>query len=459
MFGFEVARGPVGPTGSFENCYDCEDFLLAGWQPALRLMIQSKYFIFTVLALITGIYFKTDPQTHFNEIPGSVSHDWPQWRGPNRDGISKETGVLKTWPAAGPRVVWRVQLGEGFSSLALARGYAYTMFSKGNDEHLVCFDANTGAEKWRFRTDDKYRNSWGNGPRVTPAVVGDHVYTVSANAKLYALDAKTGTKLWQHDLPKEFGGSIPDLGYSSSPLVAGDLLLVAGCGGQDQSILAFNRKDGRLVWSSYHDHPGYSSPIMISAQSVSQAVFFMGSSVAAVSPADGKVLWNYSWRSSDYENTATPVFIPNDKLFFSSPHPRAEGTAVLQVTASNGRVNAAPMWKNNVMQLHFASAVLHANFLYGTDRYILKCIDARTGEQKWQQRGFGEGSLILVDGHLLVLGTSGNLALAEAAPEAYKEKAGAQILKGRCFTPPAFSNGHLYLRNETEMVCLSLFKP
>jgi len=419
-------------------------------------MIQKEYFTFIVLPLIISIFFIQGHRTQFNETPNPNRHDWPQWRGPNRDGVSKETDLLKTWPAAGPRVVWRVQLGEGFSSIALARGYAYTMFSKGNDEHLVCFDANSGAEKWRFRTDDKYRNSWGNGPRVTPAVVGDHVYTVSANARLYALDAKTGARLWQHNLPGEFGGYIPELGYSNSPLIAGDLLLVAGCGGQDQSILGFNRKDGRLVWASCNDHPGYSSPIMISVQSISQAVFFMGSSIVSVSPSDGKILWNYSWRSSDYENTATPLFIPNDKLFFSSPHPRAEGTVVLQVMASGGRVNAAPIWKNNVMQLHFASAVLHENFLYGTDRYILKCIDARTGEQKWQQRGFGEGALILVDGHLLVLGTSGNLALVEATPETYKEKTSAQILKGRCFTPPAFADGKLYLRNETEIVCLNL---
>ena len=422
-------------------------------------MLQSKYSISVILPIILIIYLQQDTETQFNEKLNSINHDWPQWRGPNRDGVSKETEILKTWPSAGPRVAWRVQLGEGFSSIAIARGHAYTTFSKGNDEHLVCFDANTGAEKWRFRTGDKFRNSWGNGPRATPTVAGDHVYTISAHAKLYALDAQTGARSWQHDLPKEFGGSIPDLGYSNSPLVAGELLLVAGCGGSNQSILAFSRQDGRLAWSSYSDHPGYSSPVMISTQNVSQAIFFMGSSIAAVSPVDGKLLWNYTWRSSDYENTATPVFIPNDKLFFSSPHPRAEGTAVLQVTASNGRLTVTPVWKNNVMQLHFASAVLHETFLYGTDRYILKCIDARTGEQKWQQRGFGEGSLIMVDGHLLVLGTSGNLALAEAAPEAYREKASVQILKGRCFTPPAFANGKLYLRNETEIVCLNLSEP
>lgn len=419
-------------------------------------MTQSKYFVFVALHLSIIIYFKQDSKTQFSETPYPNHHDWPQWRGPNRDGISKETGLLKTWPAAGPAVVWRVQLGEGFSSIALVNGYAYTMFSKGNDEHLVCFDATNGNEKWRFCTDDKYRNSWGNGPRVTPTVSGGYVYTVSANAKLYALDAKTGARLWQHDLPKEFGGYVPDLGYSNSPLVEGDLILVTGCGGQDQSIIAFNRKDGRLVWSSYHGHPGYSSPIMISAHNIRQAFFFTGSTIVALAPNDGAFLWKYPWTSNDYENTATPVFIPADKLFFSSAHPREEGTTVLKIKTADGKLSVAPVWQNNVMQLHFASAVLHGDFLYGTDRYILKCIDARIGGQKWQQRGFGEGSLIFVDGHLLVLGTSGNLALVEATPEAYKEKAAAQILRGRCFTPPAFSQGRLYLRNETEMVCLDL---
>ncbi|MGH7456504.1 MAG: PQQ-binding-like beta-propeller repeat protein, partial [bacterium] len=250
--------------------------------------------------------------------------------------------------------------------------------------------------------------------------------------------------------------AIPDLGYSNSPIIDGELLLVTGLGGMNRSLLAFDKMTGRRVWSSHQDHPGYSSPIIISAHGVRQAVFFTGTKIVAVSPADGKVLWTHPWRTDSFENVATPIFISNDKLFFSSAHPKEAGSAVLQIKATNGKVNAETVWKNNLMQHHFASSVFYKGFLYGTDRAILKCVDAGTGKGMWKQRGFGEGSLIFADGHLIVLGTSGNLALVEATPAAYKEKAGAQILNGKCFTAPALANGKLYLRNETEMICLDL---
>ncbi len=420
--------------------------------PTLFCMPHFRNLCLTILPLFFNFHFPLAAQIKSNH----VQHDWPQWRGLNRDGISRETGLLKTWPNDGPKVLWRVPLGEGYSSISIANGLAYTMYDKGNDEYLACFEAASGKEKWRLRTDDKYRNGWGNGPRATPLVEGNFVYAISAHAKLYACDAKTGAVLWQHDLIKKFGGRNPDLGYSNSPLIEGELLLVNGCGGQDRAILAFDKRSGRLVWSSYDDHPGYSSPISILSNGVRQTVFFTGTSIVAVSPNDGRLFWTYPWRTNDYENVATPVFIANDKLFFSSAHPKEAGSAVLQIKAANGKVNVETVWKNNVMQHHFASSVFYKGFLYGTDRSILKCIEENTGREMWKQRGFGEGSLIFADGHLIVLGTSGNIALVEATPVAYKEKAGAQILRGRCYTAPALANGRLYLRNETEMVCLDL---
>lgn len=385
-----------------------------------------------------------------------IAHDWPQWRGPQRDGKSLETGLLKTWPQEGPRILWRAPLGEGYSGIAIANGLGYTMYDEGNDEYLVCFDAKSGQRRWRVRTDKKFRNSWGNGPRVTPLIESEMVYTLSAHAKLYALDAKTGAHVWQHDLVRKLNDENPDLGYSNSPVIEGDLLLVTGLGGANRSLLAFNKNTGELVWSSHNDHPGYSSPIVITVLGLRQAVFFTGTEIASVSPADGKIFWRQPWRTDSYENVATPVFISPDKLFFSSAHPKDAGAAVLQMNVNNNAVSVTPVWKSNVMQHHFASSVLHENYLYGTDRYILKCVDSRTGEQKWQQRGFGEGSLIFADGHLIVLGTSGNLALVEATSTAYREKARAQVLRGKCFTAPALAHGKLYLRNESEIVCVAL---
>jgi outer membrane protein assembly factor BamB len=277
-------------------------------------------------------------------------------------------------------------------------------------------------------------------------------------------------------------------------VVEGDLLLVNGCGGQERPILAFDRKTGRLKWSSHTGHPGYSSPIVVSSQGVRQAIFFTGTSIASVSPADGKVFWTYHWRTNDYENVATPVFIAQDKIFFSSAHPHEMGAAVLQIKTvtvqprlgrglhsarheesmlrpsrsrsgwmaeqllktKQSQVKVEPLWKSHVMQHHFSSSVLYEGFLYGTDRAILKCIEASTGREIWKQRGFGEGSLIFADGHLFVLSTSGTLALVEATPAAYREKARAQILTGKCYTAPSLAAGKLYLRNESEMVCLDL---
>lgn len=413
------------------------------------MKIQSHYRT-PVLLLLFAL------ATVCNDESLAQTHDWPQFRGAHRDGKSRETDLLKTWPASGPQVVWRAPLGEGYSSVAIANGAAFTMFDAGNDEYLACFDAATGKEKWRVRTDVKFRNSWGNGPRATPTIVAGLVYTVSANAKLYAVEAQSGKIIWQHDLPREYGGSRPDLGYSNSPLVEGDLLLVTGCGGANRSLLAFESKSGALRWAAYSDHPGYSSPIVIEAQGERQAVFFAGTSIVAVAPREGKVRWTYPWRTNDYENVATPVFFSNDKLFFSSAHPQVAGSAVLQLKTSNAQIAAEAVWQSNVMQHHFASSIFHEGFLYGTDRAILKCIEANTGKERWQQRGFGEGSLIFADGHLLVLGTNGTLALVEATPAAYREKARAQILSGKCYTAPALAHGRLYLRNEEEMVCLVL---
>lgn len=384
------------------------------------------------------------------------THDWPQFRGPQRDGKSRESGLLKNWPASGPQVVWRVPLGEGYSSVSIANGAAFTMFDAGNDEYLAGFDAATGKEKWRVRTDEKFRNSWGNGPRATPTLVAGLIYAVSANAKFYAVEAHSGKIVWRRDLPREYGGSVPQLGYSNSPLVEDDLVLVIGCGGANRSLLAFERKSGALHWAAYSDHPGYSSPIMIEARNRRQAVFFAGTSIVAVTPREGRVLWTYPWRTNDYENVATPVFFSNDKLFFSSAHPHAAGAAVLQIKTDNGTASAQALWQSNVMQHHFSSAIFHEGHLYGADRAILKCIEAETGKEIWRQRGFGEAALIFADGHLLVLGTSGTLALVEATPKAYREKARAQVLSGKCYTAPALAHGRLYLRNEEERLCLEL---
>ena len=396
--------------------------------------------------------------------------DWPQWRGPDKDGISRETGFLKEWPDGGPQVLWRVPLGEGFSGISVVGGRAYTMFSEGDDEFVVCLNASNGEEIWRFRSDINYIESMGgNGPRATPTIDGELLFTVTAQGKLYALNTKNGEKVWSHDLQGEFGSKIPRWGTCTSPLVEGKMLLVEVGGSDGKSIVAFDKKNGDIVWNSHTDLLGYSSPIAATISGIRQFIVFTGTQLVSVSPENGQLYWKYPWQTQYDVNAATPVFIPPDKIFISSGY--GKGAAVVQVKVAVSPKSSAQenegekirveikveeIWKNEDMKNHFATSVLHGDYLYGFDNAILKCIDANTGREKWKTRGYGKGTLMLADDHLIILSDRGKLGLAEATPSAYNEVASAEILSGLCWTVPTLANGKLYARNEKEMVCLDM---
>jgi outer membrane protein assembly factor BamB len=389
------------------------------------------------------------------ESEESTHAEWHQWRGPNRDGISVDTGIRQNWPAEGPKELWRIPLGEGFSSISISNGRAYTMYAKGEDEIVVCLDAKTGKEIWRYLDDYLFENrQGGNGPRSTPTVDGDKVYVLSAYGRLVALDASTGTQLWDYDLTKAFESRMPQHGFATSPIVEGDLLLVEAGGTDGRAIIAFNKENGNIVWNAQNDGPAYSSPITVTTHDTRQTIFFTADGLVSVSPEDGGVYWRYTWHTSFDVNTATPIFISPDKIFISSGYDT--GAAVVQIKESDGKFTACEVWRTRVMKNHFSSSVLHEGYLYGFDNAILKCIDANTGEEQWKVRGFGKGSLVYADGHFIVLGESGNLALVEAAHTEYLEIAQTQVLNGRCWTPPTVSGGKLYLRNHEELVCLDL---
>jgi outer membrane protein assembly factor BamB len=387
-------------------------------------------------------------------LNSQASAQWPQWRGPNRDGISSETGLLKTWPEDGPQVLWRIPAGEGFAGIAVAAGRAYTLFGQGDDEFVVCLEASSGKELWRFRADTIFTESHGNGPRSTPTVEGDRVFGLSTKGKLYALNSTSGEKVWQRDFVAEFGSSVPSWGFSTSPLVEGELLLVEVGGAAGKSIVAFDKKSGDVVWTSHTDKPAYSSPVATTFNDTRQILFMTASHLVGVAPADGQVYWKYPWSAHGGINVATPILVPGDQIFLSAAYDY--GAVLLKMKAADGGIGVEEVWRSKVMKNHFNSSVLHEGYLYGFDNAILKCIEANTGANQWEARGFGKGSLTLADGHLIVLGEEGKLGLIEVSPEAYKEKASAQVLEGRCWTVPTLAGGKLYLRNGKEMICLDV---
>jgi len=384
----------------------------------------------------------------------ATAEDWPQFRGVARDGVSSETGLARSWPESGPPVRWNVDLGAGYSGLAVVDGRLFTLFSEGKDEFAVSLDAATGEERWRKRIDDAWNDRMGDGPRSTPTVDGERVYALSSGGKLWAFAAAGGDVVWSLDLRKDYAAKPPRWGASTSPLVEGKLLIVDAGGGDGSSVVAFDKTTGKEVWRSQDDKPGYSAPIAITVSGVRQVIVFTGSRVVSLAPQDGSLYWDMPWKTAYDVNAATPVFVPPDKLFVSSGYDH--GAVLLRLEAADGKVVPRQVWDTRTMKNQFSSSVLHDGHLYGFDDKTLRCIAVETAETKWRERGFGHGSLLYADGHLIVLGDDGRLALIEATAAGYRLRSSFQLFDAKTWTMPTLVDGTLYVRDEKRLVALDV---
>jgi outer membrane protein assembly factor BamB len=385
----------------------------------------------------------------------STGADWPRFRGPEQSGISAETGLLRSWPESGPKVVWKKPIGSGFSTVAVVGEALYTMAVEGESEMAYRLRASDGEVVWRVPLGPVFPEIFGNGPRSTPTVDGDVVYVLAAPGRLHALKTKDGSRLWEMDLVKELGSPTPQRGFASSPLVDGDLLLLEAGGTEGRAVVALDKKTGKIRWSALNGEAGYVTPLAVTIDGVRQYVFIRTAEGDIVSLLpDGKVHWQYSWQAGAI---ASPVFIPPNRIFASATDDI--GAVLLEIGKADGKATVREVWKNRLMRNHFSSSVLYQGHIYGFDNASLKCIVAETGEQKWVQRGYGKGSLILADGLLYILSDQGQLLLAEATPEGFHEKGRIQVLEGRTWTAPVLSHGRLYLRNDKEMIVVDVRTP
>jgi outer membrane protein assembly factor BamB len=384
--------------------------------------------------------------------------DWPHYRGPAQDGRSSET-IAKAWPASGPKVLWRQPLGQGFSGISVVAGKAYTLYGAGADELVLALDATSGKTLWKTRLDANRADDMGGGPRSTPTVAGDRVYVLGAKGKLAALEAAGGKILWSVDLVATYGARIPQWGVSVSPVVEGDLLLVDVGGKENHSVMGFEKATGKMRWASQTGEPGYSVPLVTELAGTRQALFFTGSGLVAVDPASGKFFWRVPWKTDYNVNAAMPVIVPPDKVFISSAYDT--GAGFYQITKDGSGWKTAEIWKSRGMQNHFNSSVLIDGHLYGFDRSRLKCIRVADGQERWNQSGFNRGSLLYVDGHLLVLGERGELALVKANPDSYQEIGKTKVFPDgdKTWTMPTLAGGRLYVRSEAQLVALDLQNP
>lgn len=378
------------------------------------------------------------------EAFGQAGGDWPQWRGPNRDGISKETGLLKEWPTGGPPLVWKATgAGGGYSSFSISNGQLYTMGLRGDREYIIAFSVATGKEVWATPHGSAFRNDRGDGPRGTPTVDGERLYALGGNGDLSCLDAKTGRSIWTMNVLSKFGGSNTRWGISESPLVIGEKVLV-NAGGPGASIVALKKTDGSLIWKSQSDEAGYSSAIPVEVNGATQVVFFTGSRAVGLDLRDGRLLWEYSRPSNDVANIATPVARGN-RVFISSDY--GTGGGVVEIKADG---KAQEVYFTKEMRNHHSSTVLIGDYLYGFSSSILTAMRFDTGEIAWRDRSVGKGSLVFADGNLYCFSENGVVGLVEANPAAYREKGRFQIKQGSLptWTHPVVAGGRLYLRDQ-----------
>lgn len=379
----------------------------------------------------------------FVHFHGSIlADDWPQWRGPERTGISRETGWIAKWPAEGPKRLWEAPVGVGYSSMAVSQGKVYTMGNVHDVDVVSCFEAETGKLVWKHEYDCLAKDPNGyHGTRCTPTVDGSRVYTVSRQGHFFCLDAATGKVIWSKDFKKDFGGVVPQWGFSGSPLIEKDWVLTEAGGPENGSVVAMDKATGQVVWRNGKDPAGYASLIAFNFGGERCLAQFSSDQIIGRRMKDGSELWRTSWKTSYGVNAATPI-IEGDLIFVSSGY--GFGCGQFKITSTG----LTEVWRNKNMRNHVNSCVLVGGYLYGFDENELKCLDWKTGEVKWAAKQYGKGAVNYADGKLILFGQKGKLGVAEASPAGFKEISGFEALQGKdTWAAPVLANGRIYARS------------
>ncbi|MEO8496622.1 MAG: PQQ-binding-like beta-propeller repeat protein [Planctomycetota bacterium] len=406
-------------------------------------------------------------------LPAEVARSedgWPQWRGPNRDGISHETGLLDAWPDNGPPTVWKASgLGNGYSSVAVAGGRVLTMGKFGGETRLVAVSVEDGSKLWETAV------GGGDSPNCTPTVDGDLVFALSHGGDLLCAESATGREVWRKNFGRDFGGKMMSgWGYSESPLVDGDRVIVTP-GSQDAMMAALDKRTGNVIWraemtgnvgSAGQDGAGYSSIVISNGAGVKQYVQLVGRGVISVDARSGKMLWGYNRVANGTANVPTPI-VTGDLVLCSSGYGDG-GAALLRLSGSRGQVNAEEVWykKANELQNHHGGMILIGEHVYmghGHNNGFPVCFELKTGRDVWRPgRGPGSGSAAVVcaDGHLYFRYQDGEMALIEATPKGYNLKGSFKIgiKNGESWPHPVVADGRLYLRDQDEMLCYDIRK-
>jgi len=383
---------------------------------------------------------------------------WPQFLGPARNGVYSGNDLAVKWPAAGPAIVWKKDVGAGFSGPVVAQGRLILFHRVGDQEVVEALDAVTGGGIWRFEYPTQYRDDFGfdEGPRSAPTVSEGRVYTFGAEGMLHCVDFATGKKIWSVDTRRQFQVAKGYFGAAGAPLVDGGRVLM-NIGGATAGLVAFDAATGKTIWTVPNQEASYSSPVAATIQGSRHALFFTRSGFVDVDPASGKVRYELPWhaRMKASVNAATPVVV-GDFVFVSASY----GTgAVLLEIGSNG---LKKIWESDdALTNHYATSVYKDACLYGyhgrqEEGQSLRCIEFKTGKVRWNVDGFGAGTVTLAGDQLLLMREDGELVLAAASPAGFRQISAAKVLPPTVRAYPAIANGRMYVRNQKTLACLNL---
>jgi outer membrane protein assembly factor BamB len=390
------------------------------------------------------------PTSQLVAVPPGAA-DFAQFLGPNRDGVLTGPRLATDWSARPPERLWRQPIGAAWSGFAVAGGVAVTQEQRGEEEGVAAYELTTGRPLWWHADPARFTSTLaGEGPRATPTIAGSRVLAVGATGVLNCLDLTSGRVVWRKDFIKEAGGTQPDWGYSGSPLVLENVVVVNPGGGENRALMACAIADGAIRWVGGTGSPSYSSPLVTTLAGVRQILLF-GSALTAHDAATGATLWSFPWPGG-HPHVAMPVRLGDSDWILSSGY--GTGSARLAVDRDEtGQWSASEIWRTNRMKSKFANPVLHRGHLYGLDDGVLACMEVTTGELNWRDGKYGHGQVLLAGDHLLVMAEKGDVVLVDPQTDGLRELTRFAALSGKTWNPPALAGEYLVVRNDVEAAC------
>lgn len=380
---------------------------------------------------------------------------WTGFRGPNRDGVYDQMPINLSWPEDGLPLMWKQPVGGGHSSMSVANGLVYTIEQRLEQEVVAAYDLVTGNETWTHSWDARYMEAQGGpGPRSTPTYDDGNLYVMGALGDLWCLDAQTGEPLWNTNVLEDYNSDNLFWGTSVSPLIHDSLVIVHTGGGNSNAVVAYDKLDGSKQWAVLDDGQEYVSPQFITLTDQKHVITITTQQVLGFNPENGSLLWEFPWQQTGKILISQPLQLPDNRIFASGGYGR--GSVMIQVDPSTTPWSAIELWSNRNMKNKMSASVYHDGYIYGLDEGVLVCLNPETGEREWKAGRYGHGQMILADGHLVIVGERGFIALVEATPEGHNERSRFDALEGRTWNVPAMSDGYLLVRNTTEMACFRI---